>query len=470
MCSYPFKLLLTKILLTVVCGFAPFLGYGAGLCSTLFSDAVPQDFFGYFKMTKQQQERLEMRRNELLSQNLIQESDVISQSGISKRMSRTYEVKFPQDRNLETTISIYGEPYVVNDIWYVDFKIWSREWGNDRLIHDRETFFLRRMTLEQFLLIGKDSFISSLKNRQKYIYIDAGKSRFDLLPFDKLDWSMDKVTVRSSNAKTRIISLHDIAKWNLSIKEDEVSLFSNFFLAGGKGFVLSVVSALTISNFEYARNYLIVEKLPAHQHPKLSFLISIESILATVISENVTIAIVAEGNGILAATATKLGDEIFDNHVLAITPKTHKYLIDHELKHIEDARKNVKAKIIAELKTRFPSGKLAISSQTLARFITLISEQRAYQTQFESMSRDANQFDFLTFYGAAGPKQMSYADFIKAESVHVQYFRERYVVSLKNDLRKLKISHYQEWIALRKIVAEYTLPSEYFSLAELFDQ
>ena len=110
-----------------------------------------------------------MRHLKLVNEGLASAQDSISQTGNPKRLSNSFYVKFPQDRGRETTITTYGKPYVENGQTYIDFKIWNREWDtNDRLLNDRESVFLRRMSLENFLDIGRANF-KYFKSTVKYL-------------------------------------------------------------------------------------------------------------------------------------------------------------------------------------------------------------------------------------------------------------------------------------------------------------
>ena len=248
---------------------------GSNFCLQLFADRDNSEFFGYFDLITVDKKRLDLIRRDLLTKKLIEQDDSVSLSGHPKKLTRDHEVQFPQDNGLFTRVAIYGEPYLENGVWFVDFKIWSRDWGGERLKHDRDSVYLRRMTLEQFVTIGGQSFISSLKYRTKLVLIENGNNKFELLPIAEINEHNGEVTVRLPNRKHYAYPLMEIAKWNLAVKDDDLSLFSNFIISGGKGSILYAPADFSISNFEHGRHYLIVESMPESSFEKLRFLIPI---------------------------------------------------------------------------------------------------------------------------------------------------------------------------------------------------
>jgi hypothetical protein len=464
-----FKIFLVNTILTTVIVFGSINSKGSNSCLQLFTERNNSEFFGYFDLNTVDRKRIDLIRRDLLSKKMIERDDLVSLSGHPKKLTRDLEVQFPQDNGLFTRVAIYGEPYLENGVWFVDFKIWSRDWGGERLKHDRDSVYLRRMTLEQFVTIGKQGFISSLKYGSKLVLIESGNNKFELLPITEISEYDGEVAVLLSNQKHFTYPLIEIIKWNLAVKNDDLSLFSNFIISGGKGSILYAPAEFSISNFEHGRHYLIVETMPESSFEKLQFLIPIADRLLAAINDNITIALVGPSNGIHAASGIKLGSHTFSNHVLIVTPTSTKYILDHELKHIEDRKNKLSAQVIADLKIRFPEGETGgLSPLTLARIFTLISEQRAYQTQYESMKKDAAQLDSVIIYGTYDERKVSFADFLKSEKVHKKIFKDLYLTPLKKELDILKQSNFDDWNFLKGLVMKYCLPSSDFSVTELF--
>lgn len=440
------------------------------LCGQVFATSDLSLFKGYFAVEKRIEKNLIMRHETLASQKLIDSGDSLSQSGLPKPMGMELYVQFPQDKGKYTKIITYGRPYLENGQVFIDFKIWDRDWGSERLLHDRDSKILRRMTLEQFLEIGKSNFISHLKYLRKMVFIKTSTDGYEIWFPKEFNDSRSTVIAVSPRGEERTFDYLDIANWNLGLSKSEENIFKQFIQLKGLGSVHFVPAQIQLTKIEPERSYLLVEKLPSIESQTIPlFSSNIKEQLNQVLANKFVLLLTGEASGIHAAVTRKFPGLNLKNPILIVTPTTHKYVIAHEMQHLLDMRQNILSELIETFTSQFPTGQIGISEITFGRFYTLILEQRAYQTQFEAMKLDAGLIEKITVETSFGTKELDFANFMEKEYKHQTVFKENYIDPIREDFKTLKKENISAWQFFLRIAKKYSLPSEDFSILALFE-
>ncbi|MCM2279909.1 MAG: hypothetical protein NDJ89_17680 [Oligoflexia bacterium] len=341
----------------------------------------------YYALDQTTRNALEKFRKTALDERRISSDAQISQSLTVKPIGSNWTVQFPYDKGKWTSIYHYGGPYEDSGTFYIDFKVWDREWSTASFRHDRDSPFLRRMPFDDFFDLTRSGYKSFLE-RTRYVALPKkdDPTRLDLLRLEPMIESpSDSIMLQTLDGEKRSASLKELMFWNIGMKDSERRAFRDFLDSGGIGEIVRVEPPSDLRQSTYQGFYLQVQKLASSESPGKSALTHPDtvSLLQSSISKGVIVAVTDDSKGMHAAVggiSSPLGviSKGEPANILVVTPTTDAAIVVHESVHIQDNGIGLKSILLDEFKRQYPDGNVGVEPELLRTLFQYVLEQRAY--------------------------------------------------------------------------------------------